>query len=389
MSADELPFDASLAGLFTRLGADSPRWDRAFGRRLAMALHEVADRVVFEDLDAVQLEGVAITLQLGKELVVVATGQRRGAPGEWTVRWRESELTEVPARIEARPRGEAILFCSVDASWRGRRGVLNQDFAGFAKGTALRARALATIGEKTEVRATVGDRDLSLAPELIAFEPPGRGEATLELLAAHQPVDATEADHRESTANLLRRDLGGALDAFARTTYVPGHLTASAFVLSADRSAVLLIWHRRLQRWLQPGGHIEPEDTDVIAAARREVAEETGIEGCIALRDGLFDVDVHAIPPRGGPSAEPGHLHYDLRIALIAPAGAAPQAGDGVSQARFFDLEALLESFDAAAATKSAATAPSQVPDPEAWPIATDASVLRAVRQLALAITDH
>ncbi len=387
MSAEELPFDDSLAGLIARLGAEAPRWDRAFGRRLAKALHSVADRVVFEELDALQLEGVVITLQLGQELVVVATGQRRGAIGEWTVRWREAELAAVPARIESQRRGEPILFCSLDTSWRGKRGVLAQAVEGFAAGTALRSRALATIGDRTEVRAIVGDRDLSLAPELIAFEPPGRAEAVLELLAAHTPVDATEQGHRESIAAMLRRDLAASLDAFDRHSYVPGHLTASAFVVSADRRAVLLIWHRRLRRWLQPGGHIEPDDADVIAAARREVAEETGIVGCVALHDGLFDVDVHAIPPRTGQTPEPGHLHFDLRIALVAPAGAEPEAGDGVSAARFFDLAALLESFDSTVAPATAG--PAEAADLAAWPIATDPSVQRVIRQLAATMRDH
>ena len=62
-----------------------------------------------------------------------------------------------------------------------------------------------------------------------------------------------------------------------RTSYDPGHVTASGLVLSPDGSSVLLVLHRRLGRWLQPGGHLEPGDPDIAAAARREVREETGL----------------------------------------------------------------------------------------------------------------
>jgi 8-oxo-dGTP pyrophosphatase MutT (NUDIX family) len=74
---------------------------------------------------------------------------------------------------------------------------------------------------------------------------------------------------------------------------VPGHFTASAFVLHPSGEALLLILHRKLGMWLQPGGHLESSDVDHLGAARREVAEETGVSR-LALRDELFDV---ASPP--------------------------------------------------------------------------------------------
>jgi 8-oxo-dGTP pyrophosphatase MutT (NUDIX family) len=125
----------------------------------------------------------------------------------------------------------------------------------------------------------------------------------------------------------LLRDGG---DPFSRRQYAPGHFTASAFVLSPDDKSLLLVFHRRLRRWLQPGGHFDPEDGDLFAAARREVAEETGMSE-VDFPGGvpsLFDLDVHPIPPRAG---EPAHEHFDLRILLRArrlELRAASDAGD-------------------------------------------------------------
>ena len=99
-----------------------------------------------------------------------------------------------------------------------------------------------------------------------------------------------------------------------RDRFSPGHFTASGLVASPDGSSLLLIHHRRLDRWLQPGGHIDPEDTSPIAAAAREVLEETGITTEPIFPD-LVDLDIHSIPPR---APEPAHEHFDLRFALRA-----------------------------------------------------------------------
>jgi len=99
-----------------------------------------------------------------------------------------------------------------------------------------------------------------------------------------------------------------------RNRFEPGHFTASGFVISPDGSSLLLIHHRRLDRWLQPGGHIDLEDASPIAAAIREVEEETGVETA-PITDSLIDLDIHPIPPR---PPEPKHEHFDLRFALRA-----------------------------------------------------------------------
>ena len=116
---------------------------------------------------------------------------------------------------------------------------------------------------------------------------------------------------KDLTLDLLRRSP----DPFDRTDYHPGHITSSAVVLSSDRNRMLLLFHNRLRVWLQPGGHVEPSDPDVYAAARREVQEETGASLFPSDRPQLVGVDVHEIPAARG---EPMHLHHDLVFRLVA-----------------------------------------------------------------------
>ncbi len=98
---------------------------------------------------------------------------------------------------------------------------------------------------------------------------------------------------------------------------VQGHLTASAWVLDRTHTHAAMIHHRKLERWLQPGGHIEDDDLSWRAAAQREVTEEIGLTQFIAQPDAeqLFDVDVHPIPARHD---VPAHFHYDLRFLFVA-----------------------------------------------------------------------
>ena len=134
------------------------------------------------------------------------------------------------------------------------------------------------------------------------------------------PFDATEAAH---VAN-LRVFVARVAEPASRSTR-EGHLTGSAFLLSSDGTSAWLIWHEKLQRWLQPGGHLEPEDASPWHGALRELCEETGLsEADVSSDDTLFDVDVHTIPARGD---EPTHFHYDLRFCFTLRAGAAPTTG--------------------------------------------------------------
>lgn len=106
---------------------------------------------------------------------------------------------------------------------------------------------------------------------------------------------------------------------FSTRKNLVGHLTSSAWITTPDRSLVLLIHHEKLNRWLQPGGHIDETDESLVATALREVQEETGIKEWVLTKEEntltpIFDLDVHPIPARG---EEPEHLHYDIRFHFI------------------------------------------------------------------------
>lgn len=97
-------------------------------------------------------------------------------------------------------------------------------------------------------------------------------------------------------------------------TCLEGHLTASAWVVDPARLRVLLTHHRKLNLWIQLGGHADGE-ADLLAAALREVTEESGLTRVRAVSAEIFDVDRHRIPAR---KAEPEHWHFDVRFLIEA-----------------------------------------------------------------------
>jgi 8-oxo-dGTP pyrophosphatase MutT (NUDIX family) len=150
------------------------------------------------------------------------------------------------------------------------------------------------------------------------------------LLEAHEPADA---DERSDLASMRR---------LARTLAQPfsaeepeAHFTASALVVDPDLARVCLVHHRKLDRWLQPGGHIEPDDESVLAAAEREVVEETALS-VHPLQDGLLDVDVHEYPERDGRQA---HLHLDCRFLLVADDADSLRSSAESTDVQWFTLD--------------------------------------------------
>jgi len=136
-----------------------------------------------------------------------------------------------------------------------------------------------------------------------------------------QAVAALAAQFRDisdgqalKSLELIRMLLEYSPDPFSRDQFTPGHITCSGLVFAPDARRILIVHHRRLGRWLLPGGHVESSDATIDAAAAREVLEETGI----SVANGQFaGADVHGIPAKG---REPYHLHHDLLFGFRAEA---------------------------------------------------------------------
>ncbi len=133
------------------------------------------------------------------------------------------------------------------------------------------------------------------------------------ILAGYAPAQAEQQKTRGAMLSFL--DLHPR-DAHLRTC-VEGHLTASALVIDESRGKALLTYHKKLDRWLQLGGHCDG-DANLPGAALREAWEESGIEGLV-IDPAPVDLDIHLIPAR---TNEPAHLHLDTRFFVYAPAGA-------------------------------------------------------------------
>ena len=114
------------------------------------------------------------------------------------------------------------------------------------------------------------------------------------------------------TVACFRDFLHSHADVFERRHQV-GHFTASAWLVSGDGERALLMHHRKLGMWLQPGGHADGE-CNLPAVALREAQEETGLTDLQAAT-AIFDIDRHRIPARG---TEPEHWHYDVRYVVQA-----------------------------------------------------------------------
>lgn len=120
-------------------------------------------------------------------------------------------------------------------------------------------------------------------------------------------------ENEQAKVQEMQRFVEAHADCFQRSLPI-GHLTGSAWILNAHRTHVLLTHHRKLNRWLQLGGHADG-DPDLWRVALREAQEESGLEAIAPLQVTIFDVDIHPIPARGH---EPQHLHYDVRFLFQA-----------------------------------------------------------------------
>ena len=119
----------------------------------------------------------------------------------------------------------------------------------------------------------------------------------------------------EASVALFHELLGEGAEAFRRER-LAGHFTSGVWLVSADGARVLMTHHRKLERWLQLGGHADG-DTDMARVALKEAQEESGLPGLSVQGDSIFDLDRHWIPER---KDVPGHWHYDVRYVVRAGA---------------------------------------------------------------------
>jgi 8-oxo-dGTP pyrophosphatase MutT (NUDIX family) len=121
----------------------------------------------------------------------------------------------------------------------------------------------------------------------------------------------------------------------------PDHVTASTVIVGASADRVLLTLHSRLGRWLQTGGHCEPGDHTLLAAARREAVEESGIRR-LRVDPVPLRLDRHLVVCGSGEPAR----HLDVQFLALAPAAAQERASAESTALGWFGVEALPDSAD-------------------------------------------
>lgn len=135
-----------------------------------------------------------------------------------------------------------------------------------------------------------------------------------EAVKGYQPLFDDEKRYKKDLLKRLRADPSITMRENAKE-----HVVVSAFLVDENLTRLALIRHRKLERWLQVGGHLESTDETVEDAVYREISEETGINRHnLERQGGLFDIDIHEIP---GNEQCADHVHYDLRFLFVVRRG--------------------------------------------------------------------
>jgi len=122
--------------------------------------------------------------------------------------------------------------------------------------------------------------------------------------------------------------------ACAERTTLFGHLTGSSWIVNAARTKTLLLHHRKLNRWIQPGGHADGE-FDLLSVALKEAREESGLSRLEPVSGEVFDIDIHEIPAF---KDLPAHYHFDVRYLLVADDSEAPCRNDESNDVKWIEL---------------------------------------------------
>ena len=151
--------------------------------------------------------------------------------------------------------------------------------------------------------------------------PDSRLQDITDQLRQLTPLDATEAAHLAATLQFLETC---DINPLSRDT-PEGHMTASCVAIHPSQPWMVILWHKKIGRWVQPGGHVEDSDASVADASLRELCEETGASVSDIQRFlGIIDVDIHPIPAH---KDQPEHLHYDVRFGFVMSENWEPGEG--------------------------------------------------------------
>jgi 8-oxo-dGTP pyrophosphatase MutT (NUDIX family) len=132
----------------------------------------------------------------------------------------------------------------------------------------------------------------------------------LDLLQNYQTSFSGEVEFQKQMTRFLEQN-----DDFDLRSNLIGQITGSAWIVNKERTKVLLIHHKKLNKWLQIGGHIEDSDQTIEETILREVKEESGLTNVKLLSSSIYDIDIHTITQKKE-IAE--HLHFDIRLIVEA-----------------------------------------------------------------------
>ena len=142
-------------------------------------------------------------------------------------------------------------------------------------------------------------------------------------------------DHPDPVQRALRDDYIAFIDTHDDAVWrrcLDGHITASALVMNASRTRVLLTLHPKVGRFIQLGGHCEPTDESLREAARREVREESGIDD-VRMSAAPIRLDRHGVPCGGRPSE-----HLDVQYLAVVPDDAIAVMSAESDDLQWFEL---------------------------------------------------
>jgi hypothetical protein len=131
--------------------------------------------------------------------------------------------------------------------------------------------------------------------------------ALITLLSTYHPTAPEETLAKENTLTFIHQNH----NCFERSLE-QGHITASCWLLNKEGTQALLTHHRKLDKWVQLGGHCDG-NSDILAMSIKEAQEESGIFNIEPISTKIFDVDIHLIPAN---AKEKAHYHYDISFLL-------------------------------------------------------------------------